>query len=129
MMLNNLWDFKQLCTFGCAMLQVIYLRKKTFCFQTNKQTKARTKKIFFFCRQAADEIFKKWPRIFLWFQVLQFSITDRRKNYLRNISVNKCEKVQSDLTLFQFFSSKANFMVAKRWGTYFPVAFWNSHLC
>ena len=29
------------------MLQVIYLRKKTLCFQTNKQTKARTK-IFFF---------------------------------------------------------------------------------
>ena len=104
------------------MLQVIYLRKKTLCFQTNKQTKARTK-IFFFCRQAADEVFTYCPRIFLWFQVLEFSITDRRKNYLRNIIVNKCENVQSDLTLFQFFSSKVNFIVAKRWGTFVRILF------
>ena len=105
------------------MLQVIYLRKKTLCFQTNKQTNKQRheQKFFFFCRQAADEIFTYCPRIFLWFQVLEFSITDRRKNYLRNIIVNKCENVQSDLTLFQFFSSKANFIVAKRWGTFVRI--------
>ena len=105
------------------MLQVIYLRKKTFCFQANKQTNKQMheQKNIFFCRQAADEIFTYCPRIFLWFQVLEFSITDRRKNYLRNIIVNKCENVQSDLTLFQFFSSKANFIVAKRWGTFVRI--------
>lgn len=58
---------------------------------------------------------------FSLFSSVRFSITDRRKNYLRNIIVNKCEKVQSDLTLFQFFSSKANFIVAKRWGTFVRI--------
>ena len=39
------------------MLQVIYLRKKTFCFQTNKQTKVRTKKIYIFLPEGSGREF------------------------------------------------------------------------
>ena len=96
-------------------------QKENLLFSNKQTNKGTNNKKIFFCRQAADEIFTYCPRIFLWFQVLEFSITDRRKNYLRNIIVNKCENVQSDLTLFQFFSSKAKVIVAKRWGTFVRI--------